>query len=365
MARADPAAPATAPSTTSQAANLSDDLLHVEYQQYTWNRNDPPVRMIAKDEGFCFLSEVGGHFAGGGEATSVYIGDDGFWYLGGHSAQFLYAKAYSVKLPHKIAATVVSPPNPADVAWRDAQPVLTREADKNIRELLARELTAMPSKPDELMSLADDWDKTSRDAPVEQRRVVEAHVFRLYEKAINRLVRPDGPGLVAARRRLGALQIAMSNRRLNDLGAWHINGGDWSTTPDGKIEGHGNSEIVLTNKLPPDCSIEFHVMPVEGIRTRIRFQGTELFVGNEGFTHHIEVYGAETQRGVPFPYSSGDEMKLGIKFAGKEFELYINGELMAKGTRKTVPENMGISISSGDDWDGGTTRFWDFKIAGI
>jgi len=30
-----------------------------------------------------------------------------------------------------------------------------------------------------------------------------------------------------------------------------------------------------------------------------------------------------------------------------------------------VPENMGISISSGDDWDGGTTRFWDFKIAGI
>jgi len=59
-------------------------------------------------------------FAGGGEATYVYIGDDGFWYLGGHAAQDLWAKAYSVKLSRKIVASVVRPPDPADVAWREA-----------------------------------------------------------------------------------------------------------------------------------------------------------------------------------------------------------------------------------------------------
>jgi len=361
-AGADQANPATVPPTTAPAAGAGagdDPLLHAEYQQYKWSRNDPPVRMIAKDEGFCFLSEVGGHFAGGGEAASVYIGDDGFWYLGGHAAQDLWAKAYSIKLSRKIVASVVGPPNPADVAWRDTTPVLTHEGDQTTRELIAHELAAMPSDPEGMMALADDWRKTSETMTRKHQRLIEPHVFRLYDLAINNL---SGAPRDAALHRLWAAQLALAQDRLDDLGAWHINGGDWSATPDGKIEGHGNSEIVLTNKLPPDCFIEFHMMPVEGIRTRIKFQGTDLYVGNEGFTHHIEVYGAETQRGVPFPYVSGDEMKIGIKFAGKGFELYINGELMSRGTRKTVPDNMGIAISAGDDWDGGTTRFWGFKI---
>lgn len=45
------------------------------------------MRLIRKDAGFCALSLVTGAFAGGGEIVKVWIGPDGFWYLGGQSGQ--------------------------------------------------------------------------------------------------------------------------------------------------------------------------------------------------------------------------------------------------------------------------------------
>jgi hypothetical protein len=53
----------------------------------TWRQGEPPLRLIREDEGFCALSLVTGHFQGGGELVKVYVGDDGYWYLGGHSRQ--------------------------------------------------------------------------------------------------------------------------------------------------------------------------------------------------------------------------------------------------------------------------------------
>ena len=52
-----------------------------------WHQGSPPTRLIRSDEGFCFLTAVGGHFQGGGESVRVYVGDDGYWYLGGQSMQ--------------------------------------------------------------------------------------------------------------------------------------------------------------------------------------------------------------------------------------------------------------------------------------
>lgn len=71
-----------------------------KYELHSWQRGQSAVKMIHKDEGFCFLSSVSGTFRGFGEKVRVYINpDDGFWYLEGQSGQNqLAAKAYSVKL---------------------------------------------------------------------------------------------------------------------------------------------------------------------------------------------------------------------------------------------------------------------------
>ncbi|HEY3899910.1 MAG TPA: hypothetical protein VGM54_14925 [Chthoniobacter sp.] len=52
-----------------------------------WRQGEPPVRLIPKDEGFCALTMVTGHFQGAGEWVKVWIADDGYWYLGGESHQ--------------------------------------------------------------------------------------------------------------------------------------------------------------------------------------------------------------------------------------------------------------------------------------
>src|SRR4051794_4165820 len=54
--------------------------LKVTCVEYRWKRGEPPVRMIRKDEGVCYLSQVQGHFAGAGESVGVYLDADGFWY---------------------------------------------------------------------------------------------------------------------------------------------------------------------------------------------------------------------------------------------------------------------------------------------
>jgi hypothetical protein len=52
-----------------------------------WQQGDAPIRLIRKEEGFCALTLVTGHFEGAGEMVRVYVADDGYWYLGGDSQQ--------------------------------------------------------------------------------------------------------------------------------------------------------------------------------------------------------------------------------------------------------------------------------------
>jgi hypothetical protein len=68
----------------------------------TWAQGDPAVRLIRKEEGFCALTKVTGAFAGGGEAVQVFVGDDGWWYLGGISQQEgVAAECVVVRFPRK------------------------------------------------------------------------------------------------------------------------------------------------------------------------------------------------------------------------------------------------------------------------
>ena len=67
-------------------------------QTYEWTHESGPVRMIRKDEGFCFLSKVNGQVAGGAECLRVFVGDDGFWYLDGSTqAGWLKGEAIAVR----------------------------------------------------------------------------------------------------------------------------------------------------------------------------------------------------------------------------------------------------------------------------
>ena len=52
-----------------------------------WEQGQPPVKLIRSNEGFCALTMVRGRFEGCGEDVRVWVGEDGFWYLGGHSFQ--------------------------------------------------------------------------------------------------------------------------------------------------------------------------------------------------------------------------------------------------------------------------------------
>jgi hypothetical protein len=57
------------------------------FETRRWQQGDAPIRLIRKDEGFCALTMVTGHFEGAGEMVRVYVADDGYWYLGGDSHQ--------------------------------------------------------------------------------------------------------------------------------------------------------------------------------------------------------------------------------------------------------------------------------------
>lgn len=56
-------------------------------QEYEWSQGDSPVKMGHSSKCVAFLTYVRGKFEGGGEYVQVYVGSDGYWYLGGASAQ--------------------------------------------------------------------------------------------------------------------------------------------------------------------------------------------------------------------------------------------------------------------------------------
>jgi regulation of enolase protein 1 (concanavalin A-like superfamily) len=81
----EPGNPASTPGAASEPVIPDGRPLSVETR--IWRQGEPPVRIMPKDDGFCALSLVTGHFQGGGEMVKVYIGKDGWWYLGGQSRQ--------------------------------------------------------------------------------------------------------------------------------------------------------------------------------------------------------------------------------------------------------------------------------------
>jgi hypothetical protein len=64
---------------------------------FWWEQGQDPLRLIHSTDGIAMLTFVRGSFQGGGESVRVYVGEDGYWYLGGSSAQAgVAAEAYCV-----------------------------------------------------------------------------------------------------------------------------------------------------------------------------------------------------------------------------------------------------------------------------
>jgi hypothetical protein len=68
------------------------------YSEAVWDVTTGPVKMIHKDEGFCFISGVSGRYEGNGEVANLTVEADGFWYLEGKAAQrTMTARAIGVR----------------------------------------------------------------------------------------------------------------------------------------------------------------------------------------------------------------------------------------------------------------------------
>jgi hypothetical protein len=355
MVRAD-SAPTTAPAD-------QENPVSAVYSEYKWSNGDKPVKMIRKEEGFCFLTEVGGHFAGGGEVVHVYIGPDGFWYLGGNSGQpELWGKAMSVRFVHPIKASVVLPEDPDIAAWPGELAKLAASDDPAAKDLAVRERAeGLPPDSAGLFARAGEWDQATIHAPPEERRLIDSHIIRICAMSVAGLT---GPQRDAAVGRANALRISLANRQLNDLGEWTNRLGDWSVK-DRVIQGRGDSKLEFKRLLPANCFIEWRMKVVDGMRPRVLLLGTDAFIGNEGFDRVIDAYGLRDYRGISTPYANGSDLKIGVKCVGSSLELYVNDELMAKGKRPAVPGEMGIVVRGGDDWSAGVTQFWDFKISAV
>lgn len=69
-------------------------------QDFNWNYPGPPVRMWHSSRSAAFLTRVTGKFEGGGEWINIFVGDGGFWYLGGDTMQgFMSATARCIGTP--------------------------------------------------------------------------------------------------------------------------------------------------------------------------------------------------------------------------------------------------------------------------
>jgi hypothetical protein len=158
---------------------------------------------------------------------------------------------------------------------------------------------------------------------------------------------------------------AAETRQLNKLSEWTVVKGAWEEAAAGGMRGKGDCILKFKNDLPRDFFIEFSMNVVDGMRPRVYFDGTELFIGNEGYVKQIEAHNGDAMQSTPFPYRNNQVMRLGVKMAGKSFEFYVDGKRMATGQRRQVPQKTGLRISGGDYWSRGTTEFGKFRIGPV
>jgi len=120
-------------STLPVQQQFSVPKISYEYKVYQWSNGMKPVRMIHKDEGFCFLFLVHGLNHRYAEAVNLGFDNEGYWILRGdtHRAQpYLRAQAVAVKIilnNESRDAESTSQPPPAE---KNKKPLTAKAASK-------------------------------------------------------------------------------------------------------------------------------------------------------------------------------------------------------------------------------------------
>lgn len=155
--------------------------------------------------------------------------------------------------------------------------------------------------------------------------------------------------------------VAM-NASLDRLADWTVDDGIWSIVESGRLRGEGPSMIDFDPDLPPQSTFSFHLCVVKGMRPRIYFDGPEIYVGNEGYSKKITVFGKVKElSGEALNYKNGQEIAVRISFVGSgRFELQLNDNIL---TGVCQPHaKIHLRLSGGDWWSKGITDFWDMHI---
>lgn len=159
-----------------------------------------------------------------------------------------------------------------------------------------------------------------------------------------------------------ASPLAALNASLNRLTDWTVEEGIWSIVETGRLRGEGPSDIDFDPDLPPNATISFHMCVVKGMRPRIRFNGPDIYVGNEGYSRKINVHGkVKDLTGDALDYKNGEEIAVRVSFIGNDhFEVHLNDDVLT-GTCQPHAK-IHLRLSAGDWWSKGTTDFWDMHI---
>ncbi len=331
----------------------------LDITEFHWKQGEKPVRMIKKDEGFCYLANIHGHFEGAGEMVRVYLDEDGYWYLGGASNQAgVGGTAFAVKFPGGVKTVMHQAPPAARLADLVA---LTGSKDATVQEAARTQIKDFPDDPKKKIEIAQSWLAMAKKDTTPLKNVMLRHAGGLLASSIAGLDDAELAG--AIKQQLRDLSLDFARDHLNDLSQWTIAKGEWDSTTQSHIRGRGNSELLFNHPLPGDGTFSFHFKVMEGMRPRIRFDGTGLYIGNEGYDRVLEAHGSQQQNGVRSPYALDQDLAVTLKIVDQNFELRINNEIMSKGRTKTAADAMYLRLSAGDDWSFGTCEFWDLKFA--
>lgn len=160
--------------------------------------------------------------------------------------------------------------------------------------------------------------------------------------------------------------LAEKAKRLNDLTTWRVENGRWTQTSAG-IVGSGDSYLIWGERLPCPVVLEFDMTVMKGMRPRVHFGGTDLFIANEGYSSTIGLYARDQRhqkeiRGDRLPYKVGEKLAVRVVFSNDTVTLWVNGREQ-QSARYTPPPYIGLSIQGGDGWSPGETVFGNFRVS--
>lgn len=130
----------------------------------------------------------------------------------------------------------------------------------------------------------------------------------------------------------------------------------------GKPHAHN---IAFKHPLKPGFTLHFQLTVLSGIRVRVIFGNWDFFLGNEGFTRTISVYGKGKTafNETPYRYRLQEKLNCKLFLNSKNYSLHINNQLTSAGSiHPQQSESVILQLSSGDPFSPGEVLFSDFIL---